>query len=106
MRKIKAILWVIWNRITDPFTKKYSAKEVEETLVKDFGFIGQQRKPFPNAICYEYDPKLGEVRECIFFKDSGRMFITPGCQVIWATNMKNAKKKAFKIKLLIEKASK
>ena len=103
MKKLKAILWAIWIKITSPFRKKYSAAEIQETLVKDFGFMGQERKPFPNAIAYEYDPKIGEVRECIYYKSSGRIFVSPGCQVLWASNLKNAKKKAFKIKLMIER---
>jgi len=95
MKKIKAIIWATWFLITSPFRRKVTEKEAIKTLVEDFGYKGQFRRPFKNAIAYEYDPKEKTTREIIMI--DARAFQTPGTVLIWASNLKTAKKKGFKI---------
>ena len=78
MKKVKAILWALWIKISAPFRKRMTKEEIVERLVEDHGWKGTIRKPFKNAIPFEYHPETGEIRPVILMNEGKRAFQTPG----------------------------
>jgi len=96
MKKVRAILWAIWFKIKNLFQNNESLVNFKSSMENDFGYMGSFKRPFSNAILYEYDPEGKTIREVIMLKGKDgakRGFITKGTTVVWANNIRAAKKK-------------